>query len=775
MTWVGRSIRRLEDPALVTGQGRFTADLPAAHWVRFVRSPVAAGRIEQHRRAGRRHCHHRRRSRGVKPITPMLHKFNYMPVAQPILADGVVRFVGEPVAAVIAASEEEAEDIADQVEVDDRARWRRRRCARGARRRRAARPCRSAGAMSSSKAGSRRRTSMPRWRERASPRHDRSALAPAERDAAGGARRRTRPTTRDRPRHADLLDADAASDAHRDRRSASACRKPICASSRPMSAAASARRCRSRRNMSCWSGWRASCDSSVAWTEDRRENLIASLPQPRPVHHARGRLRRRRASCSRCRPTSSPMSAPIPAIPTTCGVEPLMAMAELPGPYDVRAYACVSRGVVTNTCPMAPYRGVSRPVITFALERLMDKAAARVRHRSGRNPPAQPDRQVSLHLRDRPGVRRSELPADAGDGGRARSTCRRFARARSRRAPRAAISASASRPSPSAPATAARPSPRAAWRSRRAGRRSRSPWTPRASSRRASAPRRTGRGCAPRWRRSSPTSSASRPTQIKVVHGDTDRTPYGWGTFASRSLVISGGASLIAAQKLRAKLLKIASHMLEAAAGDIVLEDGAGQGRRHRPRGRRSRRWRAQAYHQTHRFKGEIEPGLTETGDLRSGRHVLQRLPRRDRRGRYRDRAGGDREFRGRGGCRPHHQSDDRRRAGARRRRARHRQRAAGGDHLRRDRQHPHRHARRLPAADRAEIPPIELHHLETLSDASITKAKGLGEGGAIGAPAAVINAINDALAPFGVAIDEMPATPQRIRAALRAATEKRA
>ena len=46
--------------------------------------------------------------------------------------------------------------------------------------------------------------------------------------------------------------------------------------------------------------------------------------------------------------------------------------------------------------------------------------------------------------------------------------------------------------------------------------------------------------------------------------------------------------------------------------------------------------------------------------------------------------------------------------------------------------------------------------------------AKGLGEGGCIGAPAAVINAINDALSPFGVEIDEMPATPQRIRAALR-------
>ena len=56
--------------------------------------------------------------KGVKPITPMLHKFEYKPVAQPILADGVVRFVGEAIAAVVAASEEEAEDIADLVELD---------------------------------------------------------------------------------------------------------------------------------------------------------------------------------------------------------------------------------------------------------------------------------------------------------------------------------------------------------------------------------------------------------------------------------------------------------------------------------------------------------------------------------------------------------------------------------------------------------------------------------------------------------------------------------
>ncbi len=55
--------------------------------------------------------------KGVKKITPMLHKFNYRPVGQPILADGQVRFVGEAIAAVVAASEEQAEDIADLVEV----------------------------------------------------------------------------------------------------------------------------------------------------------------------------------------------------------------------------------------------------------------------------------------------------------------------------------------------------------------------------------------------------------------------------------------------------------------------------------------------------------------------------------------------------------------------------------------------------------------------------------------------------------------------------------
>jgi carbon-monoxide dehydrogenase large subunit len=116
-TWVGRAIRRLEDPALVSGQGRFTADLPAMNWVRFVRSPVAAGRIVRIDAPKDAMVITAADLAGVKKILPMLHKFNYKPVGQPVLADAQVRFVGEPVAAVVAASAAAAEDSADLVEL----------------------------------------------------------------------------------------------------------------------------------------------------------------------------------------------------------------------------------------------------------------------------------------------------------------------------------------------------------------------------------------------------------------------------------------------------------------------------------------------------------------------------------------------------------------------------------------------------------------------------------------------------------------------------------
>ena len=116
--WVGRSIRRVEDPTLVAGNGRFTGDLPAARWVRFVRSSVAAGRIKRITAPEGATVVTAAELSAVRPIQPMLHKFNYVPISQPVLAKAVVRFVGEPIAAVVALTKEEAEDIADLVEVE---------------------------------------------------------------------------------------------------------------------------------------------------------------------------------------------------------------------------------------------------------------------------------------------------------------------------------------------------------------------------------------------------------------------------------------------------------------------------------------------------------------------------------------------------------------------------------------------------------------------------------------------------------------------------------
>jgi carbon-monoxide dehydrogenase large subunit len=65
------------------------------------------------------------------------------------------------------------------------------------------------------------------------------------------------------------------------------------------------------------------------------------------------------------------------------------------------------------------------------------------------------------------------------------------------------------------------------------------------------------------------------------------------------------------------------------------------------------------------------------------------------------------------------------------------------------------------------EIPAFRIEHMETPSPNTEFGVKGIGESGAIGPPAAIANAINDALAPIGVEVLETPVTPRRILAAI--------
>ena len=769
MTWVGRSIRRLEDPALLRGRGRFTADFKAAHRVRFVRSPVAAGRIEKITVPDGATVITASDLNGVKPIAPALHKFGYVQVEQPILANGVVRFVGEPIAAVVAASEALAEDVVDLVAVDiteiaaiaDA----RAALAENARAIHELAPRNIAveakietpGFAAVREAAARQvSVEIRSRRQNATPLEGRAGLAAF--DAASG--RVTLTCATQMPHLMRTAIADLLGMPESDLRVIA----PDVGGGfgQKMSLVA-------EYVVLVWLARKL--QSSVAWTEDRRENLIAAF-------HGRDQYLRLHGSFdgqAKLVALSAEVTANVGAYscyPTTCAVEPLMAMAEFPGPYDVRAYSCIARGVLTNTCPMAPYRGVSRPSITLALERLMDIAAAEFS--------LEPAEIRRRNLIDKfPYTSATGLKFDEGSYQQtlemaiAEMDVRAF-RLRQQEARGQGrylglgLATFSERTGYGTPAFAAR-----------------------------------GMGVTPGWETvelsmdpsgfvdlrigASPHGQGLRttlaqivadeigvpPERIKVVHGDTDRTPYGWGTFASRSLVIGGGASLLAARKVRAKLLRIAGRLLEAAAEDIVIEGGvariAGT-----DRALAIQDLARAAYHQAHLFKGDIDPGISETAtydpagtfsnachaaivevDPETGRVGIERFIVAEDAGRLVNPmivegqiVGGVAQ--GIGNALLEEIVYD-----------------ETGNILTATL------ADFLPPTSR-EIPPIEILHLETVSPETVTGSKGLGEGGAIGAPAAVLNAINDALAPFRVSINEIPATPQRIRAALRCAGEDR-
>jgi len=763
--WVGRSIRRFEDPALVTGAGRFTGDLPAERWVRFVRSPVACGRIKRIAASAGATVLTCTDLADVKPIVPMLHKFNYVPIGQRVLAKDTVRFVGEPVAAVIADSPQEAEDLADlvELEIDEMP------AVVGAREAmETGAPCVHAEAARNVIVEARLQT----------PGFD-AAMARAHRlvEIAIRSGRQNALPLETRAAHA-AWDRGSG-------RVALTCATQMPHAMRTIIAELIGMRESDLRVIAPDVGggfgqkvslcpefviitWLARrLERSVAWSEDRRENLIASF-HSRDQHVA---LTGAFDAQARMLALSADVLANVGAYscyPTTCGVEPLMALAEMPGPYDVREYACAARGIATHTCPMAPYRGVSRPVITFAIERLMDKAAAAfaldpvdIRRRNLIR--TFPYRSATGLMFDQASyIETMSTAVEAVDLAAFRA--RQFEARAQGRYLGLGIAAFSERTGYGTPAFAERGMDvTPGWETVEV---TMDP-SGLVEARIGASPH--GQGLRTTLAQIIADELAMSPDRIRIVHGDTDRTPYGWGTFASRSLVIAGGAALLAAQTVHAKLKVMAGILLEAAADDIVLDGGAARvvGT---DRAIAFEALARAAYHQTHRFKGEITPGITERAtydppgtfsnachialvevDVETGCVRLEKFLVAEDAGRLINPMIADGQIHGgvaQGIANALLEEIVYDESG-------NILTATLADYL-------------SPTA--REIPAIEIHHLETAAQASVTQAKGLGEGGAIGAPAAVVNAINDALSPFGVSIDEFPATPRRIREALRSA-----
>lgn len=765
MTWIGRSLPRLEDPALVTGRGWFTADAArGALAVRFVRSPVARGRILDIESPEDAMVFTAADLAGVKPIQPRLFRPEYVAVGQPVMAADRVVFSGQVIAAVVAGDAAAAEDVAEQVFVDidmedpvvdvDRA------LEEGAApvhpeapgnvlvEGRMATPGLADAFVTAHEVV---RLDLRSRRQSAVPMEPRGGVA--DFDPATG--RTTLTASVQMPHMLRTGIADVLGMRESDLRVIApdvggGFGQKMSLFPEYVVLVWIARRLRRR----------------VAWIEDRRENFLASA-------HSRDQAYTLRAAFSadgRLTAVEADMRCNVGAFscyPVTCGVEPLMAFAELPGPYDFAEYGARSRGVTTNTCVMAPYRGVSRPMLTFAMERLMDVAARRlgvdpveIRHRNLVK--AFPHRSPTGLVYDEGSYVKTLDMAVEAIGLPAFRARQKEAWANGRHLG-LGLSVFNERTGYGTPAFAARameivpgyetvdcmmdPS---GYIEARIG----------------SSPH--GQGLKTALAQIIADELGTEPGRVRIIAGDTDATPYGWGTFASRSLVIGGGACKLAAGAIAEKLRLIAGTMLEAAPADIRLEGGiarvAGTDRTI-PLADLARA----AYHQSHRFPG-VANGLRETAtydpagtfsnachaaivavDAETGGVTIERYVVAEDAGILINPMIVDGQIRGgvaQGIANALYEEmvyD------------------ADGNLLTASL------ADYLPPTC-AEIPDIEIAHMVTLSDATITHAKGVGEGGAIGAPAAVVNAVVDALSPFGIEIFEMPATPQRIRDLIRQA-----
>jgi aerobic carbon-monoxide dehydrogenase large subunit len=256
--------------------------------------------------------------------------------------------------------------------------------------------------------------------------------------------------------------------------------------------------------------------------------------------------------------------------PWTAGLEPVQVVSFLPGPYKIRSYRGAVRGVATNKPPTGPYRGVGRPISTFVAERLMDMGARalgidplEIRRRNLVRADEFPYRIASGIIWDKTGfVECLEAAARAGDYEKLRQR-QSAARAEGRffgigLASYAELTGIGSR-------IAVAPGMPINTGSETAKIHVDSTGAITAAFGVAS----HGQGLETTLAQIIADDLGARFEDIRVVQGDSDAVPMSTGTYASRSAVLGGGAAKHASQILREKIRKVASHLLEAAADDI--------------------------------------------------------------------------------------------------------------------------------------------------------------------------------------------------------------
>ena len=511
-------------------------------------------------------------------------------------------------------------------------------------------------------------------------------------------------------------------------------------------------------------------DQPMRWIEDRREHLLASI-------HARDHFYRIVAFADAAGKLIG-LDAEIVVDggayalwPNSPLMETGMALRNLPGPYQIAHYRARGYTVATNKAPMGPYRGVARPGACFAIERTIDEVARAV----GRDPmivrmenmvqPAQmPYRTIAnLQLDNGDYPESVRLAAGLVDV----EAVRRRQRAGEPDGRLIGIGF--------ASYTEQTAHGCGEWVSRG------TPIVPGYES--ATARLMTdgslvllvgiqshGQGLETTLAQVAHHELGISPDRIGVRHGDSALCPFGMGTFASRSMVMAGGAVARASRTLGEKIKRIGAHLLQTTPDQVRLEDDQVIG----PVGSVSLAEIARTAHlrmdrlpqgtdpildATETYQPAVDSGVFAYAtnvavvavDPSTGQVGLIDFGVAEDCGTIVNPmivdgqiAGGITQ--GIGTALFEEIPYD----------------AFGqplattfADYL-------------VPGA--VEIPEIKIAHLHTPAIHTEYGMKGMGEGGAIAPPAAIANAVRDALAAIGAELNETPITPRRVLAAIRAA-----
>jgi carbon-monoxide dehydrogenase large subunit len=505
----------------------------------------------------------------------------------------------------------------------------------------------------------------------------------------------------------------------------------------------------------------------VKWIEDRREHLLASVHAREHTHEvevgfdADGVVQALSALITVDAGAYS-------VYPWTATMDVGMALGILPGPYRIDNYRVDAVAVATNKCPLGPYRGVARPAACFSIERTMDAVAehvgldrAEVRRRNLVAPGEFPYTSVTGLVYDS-GSYVESLDRVTEQAGAAGFAAEQAAARAEGRLLGLGLAVYTEQTAHTTTEFAKRGIPMVFGYET-----SRVRMDPSGHATLHVSVHSHGQGLETTLAQVAADALGLDLAAVRVSFGDTDEVAYGSGTFASRAAVLAGGATHLAATELAAKLRRIAAHLLEAAPEDVELAGGRASVRGTPIRGHTIAELARLTYLNPHYLPPGETPILESTStydaapgtgtfanaamaaivevDPETGQVRLRRFVVVEDCGRMLNPLVVDGQVQG--GVAQGIGSalfeelvyDD------------------GGqllttsfaDYL-------------VPSA--AELPAIEVHHLETPSPFTLGGVKGVGEGGAIGPGAAIAAAVEDAIRPLSRAhVNRLPVTPERV------------